>query len=53
MPLVAEEYSALDDFSMEDWLALPFDPSMAPFGPESAQPFGDSALNFIWNLPDL
>jgi len=57
MPFTGDEYSSMDNFSMEDWLAVPFDPSMAPFGPDGAQPFppafGDGALDFIWNLPGL
>jgi hypothetical protein len=38
----------------DDWLALPFDPSMAPFGLDSQQSFqgfDDGTLDFIWNLP--
>lgn len=39
----------------DDWLALPFDPAMAPFGldsgPQSFQGFDDGTLDFIWNLP--
>lgn len=38
----------------DDWLALPFDPSMAPFGMSSGGqfPMGEGgALDFIWNLP--
>ena len=38
----------------DDWLMLPFDPSMAPFGLEgmqSFQGFEDGNLDFIWNLP--
>ncbi|PVI08610.1 hypothetical protein DM02DRAFT_510378 [Periconia macrospinosa] len=38
----------------DDWLALPFDPSMAPFGLDSTQNFqgfDDGTLDFIWNLP--
>lgn len=37
----------------DDWLALPFDPSMAPFGldtQQSFQGFDDGTLDFIWNL---
>jgi len=38
-----------------DWLSLPFDPTMAPFGPGGASTFpvglDDDGLNFIWNLP--
>ncbi|KAF1997171.1 C6 transcription factor-like protein [Amniculicola lignicola CBS 123094] len=41
----------------DDWLALPFDPSMAPFGldrldnQQSFQGFDDGTLDFIWTLP--
>lgn len=38
----------------DDWLALPFDPAMAPFGldnQQSFQGFDDGTLDFIWNLP--
>ncbi|ORY17918.1 hypothetical protein BCR34DRAFT_554512 [Clohesyomyces aquaticus] len=38
----------------DDWLSLPFDPSMAPFGLDSQQTFqgfDDGTLDFIWNLP--
>jgi hypothetical protein len=38
----------------DDWLALPFDPAMAPFGLDSHQSFqgfDDGTLDFIWNLP--
>ena len=38
----------------DDWLALPFDPAMAPFGldnSQSFQGFDDGTLDFIWNLP--
>lgn len=37
----------------DDWLALPFDPSMAPFGLDGQQfqGFDDGTLDFIWNLP--
>ena len=40
--------------SADDWLALPFDPSMAPFGLSGVQTFqglDDGSLDFIWNLP--
>lgn len=39
--------------SEDDWLALPFDPSIAPFSLDSSQPFSvfdDGTLNFLWNL---
>ncbi|KAL6702733.1 hypothetical protein ACN47E_001015 [Coniothyrium glycines] len=39
----------------DDWLALPFDPAMAPFGLDSSgqdfQGFENGSLDFIWNLP--
>ncbi|KAF2119028.1 hypothetical protein BDV96DRAFT_369743 [Lophiotrema nucula] len=41
----------------DDWLTLPFDASMAPFGldalgnQQSFQGFDDGSLEFIWNLP--
>ena len=38
----------------DDWLALPFDPAMAPFGldnQQNFQSFDDGTLDFIWNLP--
>jgi hypothetical protein len=38
----------------DDWLfSLPFDPSMAPFGPGGGQfsGFEGDTLDFIWNLP--
>ncbi len=43
----------LQELSADDWLSLPFDPSMAPLGDGT---FGfpaldGNALNFIWNLP--
>lgn len=36
-----------------DWLSLPFDPTMAPFGPSGLSGAGldNDGLNFIWNLP--
>ncbi|GME39304.1 hypothetical protein GTA08_BOTSDO00187 [Neofusicoccum parvum] len=42
--------------SSDDWLALPFDPSMAPFGAGGSgiQKFpglDDGMLSFLWNLP--
>lgn len=35
----------------QDWLAHPFDASIAPFGADLTQTFGvfDDELNFIWN----
>ncbi|KAJ5678949.1 hypothetical protein N7462_007193 [Penicillium macrosclerotiorum] len=44
------------DFDVNEWLYLPFDPSMAPFG-EAEGEFGarldgvDLDLNFLWQLP--
>ena len=38
---------------MEDWMTLPFDPSLISFGPGDTQGFAgldDGALDFIWNL---
>lgn len=50
--LPAGFYGVLPD---DDWLSLPFDPSMAPFGTGSGTPafpdFDESALDFVWNLP--
>ncbi|RDW81177.1 putative C6 transcription factor [Aspergillus mulundensis] len=43
-----------NDLAADDWLSLPFDPSMAPFGMSGGGPFPayeGGALNFIWNLP--
>ncbi len=39
----------------DDWLSLPFDPSMAPFGMAGIQVFPgleEGALDFMWNLQD-
>ncbi|PYI14245.1 putative C6 transcription factor [Aspergillus japonicus CBS 114.51] len=47
-------FPQLNDIAGDDWLSLPFDPSMAPFGINSCGQFpayGGGALNFIWNLP--
>lgn len=44
---------SLNDMA-DDWLSLPFDPSMAPFGMSSNSQFPmyeGSGLDFIWNLP--
>ncbi|KAJ5669613.1 hypothetical protein N7462_010683 [Penicillium macrosclerotiorum] len=44
---------SLNDVS-DDWLSLPFDPSMAPFGMSAGGQFPmyeGGALDFIWNLP--
>jgi hypothetical protein len=48
------DYSNLDEISSDDWLSLPFDPSMAPFAPDGTVDFSGlngGALDFIWNLP--
>ncbi|KAL4886975.1 hypothetical protein BJY04DRAFT_204590 [Aspergillus karnatakaensis] len=45
---------SFNDLAADDWLSLPFDPSMAPFGISSGGQFPayeGGALNFIWNLP--
>ncbi|EAA65058.1 hypothetical protein AN1893.2 [Aspergillus nidulans FGSC A4] len=42
------------NMAADDWLSLPFDPSMAPFGMSGGGQFPayeGGALNFIWNLP--
>ncbi|KAJ5925453.1 hypothetical protein N7454_008092 [Penicillium verhagenii] len=44
---------SLNDMT-DDWLSLPFDPSMAPFGMTNGSQFPmceGGALDFIWNLP--
>ncbi|KAF5684669.1 positive transcription regulator of ARO9 ARO10 [Fusarium denticulatum] len=43
--------------AVDDWLALPFDPSMAPFGfatddPDMAEP-EDRSWDFLWSLPNV
>ncbi|KAF5004397.1 hypothetical protein FDECE_9117 [Fusarium decemcellulare] len=43
--------------AVDDWLALPFDPSIAPFGfstdaPDLAEP-EDRSWDFLWNLPNV
>jgi hypothetical protein len=38
---------------IEDWLTLPFDPSLVPFMPDDMQGFSslvDGSLDFLWNL---
>ncbi|KAF2085826.1 hypothetical protein K490DRAFT_11192, partial [Saccharata proteae CBS 121410] len=45
-----------DAIPADDWVALPFDPSMAPFGAggSAIQTFpnlDDGMLNFLWNMP--
>ncbi|KAL4937264.1 hypothetical protein BDV06DRAFT_203244 [Aspergillus oleicola] len=45
---------SFNDLCADDWLSLPFDPSMAPFGMGGGGQFPayeGGALNFIWNLP--
>lgn len=49
-----DQILSLNDINADDWLSLPFDPSMAPFGDGGNQiwsGFEGSNLNFIWNLP--
>jgi hypothetical protein len=54
---LAENVTGLmPDMPEDDWLALPFDPAMAPFGLDGGlqggfQGFDDGTLDFIWNLP--
>ncbi|KAL2861509.1 hypothetical protein BJX68DRAFT_7090 [Aspergillus pseudodeflectus] len=46
--------TSFNDLAADDWLSLPFDPSMAPFGISDGGQFPayeGGALNFIWNLP--
>ncbi|KAM5464482.1 hypothetical protein MauCBS54593_006997 [Microsporum audouinii] len=53
-PVFEDPISSLNDISADDWLSLPFDPSMAPFGDGGNQAwsgFEGANLNFIWNLP--
>lgn len=48
------DYPALDVMPGDDWLSLPFDPSMAPFAPDGTVDFSGlngGGLDFIWNLP--
>jgi hypothetical protein len=45
----------LQELSADDWLSLPFDPSMAPLGTDGTFGFpalDGNALDFIWNLPE-
>ncbi|KAJ5085032.1 hypothetical protein N7532_009803 [Penicillium argentinense] len=50
------DLETISSFDMNDWLSLPFDPSMAPFGPYEGD-LGvrldgvDLDLDFIWQLP--
>ncbi|KMU72045.1 hypothetical protein CISG_00353 [Coccidioides immitis RMSCC 3703] len=53
-PVFDDQILSLNDINADDWLSLPFDPSMAPFGDGGNQlwsGFEGSNLNFIWNLP--
>jgi hypothetical protein len=50
----AQDVLPLQELSADDWLSLPFDPSMAPFGADGAFGFpalDGNGLDFIWNLP--
>ena len=38
----------MQGYSADDWLSLPFDPSMAPFGEDILD---NNALDFLWNSP--
>ncbi|KAJ5825596.1 hypothetical protein N7474_002734 [Penicillium riverlandense] len=46
---------SLNDMAGDEWLSLPFDPSMAPFGISSSggqfPMYEGGGLDFIWNLP--
>lgn len=45
---------SLNDMASDEWLSLPFDPSMAPFGMSTGAQFPMyevGSLDFIWNLP--
>jgi hypothetical protein len=44
------------DFDVNDWLSLPFEPSMVPFGPNEGDSWArldgvDLDLEFLWQLP--
>ena len=46
----------IQEFSADDWLSLPFDPSMAPFPLDGNLIFPGQeggALDFVWNLPSI
>lgn len=47
-----DQILSLNDINADDWLSLPFDPSMAPFGDGNQTWSGveGTNLNFIWNL---
>ncbi|KAL1953596.1 hypothetical protein VTO42DRAFT_2543 [Malbranchea cinnamomea] len=54
-PDMAEDpIRTLNDINADDWLSLPFDPSMAPFGASGGNQVWSGMdgvnLNFIWNL---
>lgn len=54
VPLVGPPFLPLEDLSADEWLSLPFDPNMAPFGPDGFAgfpAFDENGLDFIWNLP--
>lgn len=43
------------EMALDNWLRLPFDPSMAPFdltGPQAQTGLDLSGLEFIWNVPN-
>lgn len=49
-----EQFGFAEDASMEDWLAQPFNPQMALFGPDHMWPGSGLAvdsLDFLWNIP--
>ncbi|KAH8705052.1 putative C6 transcription factor [Talaromyces proteolyticus] len=51
-PLANEQHSGV--INDDEWMfSLPFDPSMAPFGPGGGQlsGFDGGTLDFLWNLP--
>ncbi|KAI9147335.1 Transcriptional activator ARO80 [Paramyrothecium foliicola] len=42
-----------DSYFPEDWMTLPFDPSLQPYCPDEMQDFqllGDTSLDFVWNM---
>jgi hypothetical protein len=50
------EFGDFSNFDFNDWLSLPFEPSMAPFGPSEGDvelrlDGVDLDLDFIWQLP--
>jgi Fungal Zn(2)-Cys(6) binuclear cluster domain len=54
-PANSQDLVSLQELSADDWLSLPFDPSMAPFGADGPLGFpalDGNALDFIWNLPE-